>query len=117
MEAREIIDPTTFNELKGTVGADFIKELIDTFNLETAELIEQLRQVLAAKDAPSFGRVAHSIKSSSASLGALVFSQQARELEMLGKANDLSSAGPKLESLAIEFIQVKNCLEGLRNEP
>jgi HPt (histidine-containing phosphotransfer) domain-containing protein len=72
------------------MGADFIVELIDTYNSETGELIVQLHRALADCDAASFGRVAHSIKSSSASLGALDFSQQARELEMLGKANDLS---------------------------
>ncbi len=114
MEAQAIIDLTTFHSLQETVGADFVNELIDTYNLETAELIEQLRQSLAVQDAASFGRVAHSIKSSSASLGALAFSQQARELEMLGKASDLSNAGPKLERLAADFLQVKNHLEELK---
>lgn len=117
MEAQVIIDPVTFNGLKELMGADFIPELIDTYNTETGGLIEQLRQALVAQDATSFGRFAHSIKSSSASLGALAFSQQARELEMLSKANDLSGAGPKLEQLAADFLQVKRCLEGLRDEP
>jgi len=117
MEAQEIIDPLTFNELKDLMGADFVLELIETYNTETGGLIEQLRQALVAEDAASFGRFAHSIKSSSASLGALVLSRQARELEMLGKANDLSGAGPKLEQLAADFLQVKHCLEELRDEP
>lgn len=115
MEAQTIIDPTTFNELKDLMGSDFVIELIDTYINETGNLIEQLRQALTVKDSTSFGRLAHSIKSSSASLGALVFSQKARELEMLGKANDLSEAGPKLERLATDFLQVKNCLEELRD--
>ena len=117
MEAQVIIDPVTFNELKELMGADFVIELIDTYNTETGGLIEQLRQALAAGDAASFGRFAHSIKSSSASLGALTLSQQARELEMLGKANELSDAGAKLERVAADFLQVKRCLEELRDEP
>ena len=117
METKVFIDTATFNELKDQVGADFVIELIDTYSLETGGLIDQLHQALALKDAVAFGRLAHSIKSSSASLGALTFSQQARELEMLGKANDLSGAGPKLERLAADFLQVKRCLEELRNEP
>ena len=116
MEAHEIIDPVTFNQLKELMGADFALEIIDTYNSETSELIEQLRQALAARDAASFGRVAHSIKSSSASLGALAFSQLARQLEMLGKANDLSGAGPMLERVAADFLQVKRRLEELKNE-
>jgi hypothetical protein len=57
------------------------------------------------------------MKSSSASLGALAFSQQARELEMMGKANDLSGADKKLEKLAADFLLVRGRLEELRNEP
>jgi HPt (histidine-containing phosphotransfer) domain-containing protein len=117
MEAQIIIDPVTFDGLKDLMGADFIPELIDTYNTETGGLIEQLRQALVAQDAASFGRFAHSIKSSSASLGAMTFSQQARELEMLGKANDLSGAGPKVEQLAADFLRVKRRLEELRDEP
>src|SRR5512144_1194076 len=108
METQVIIDPETFNSLKDLMGADFIGELIDTYNNETGGLIEQLRQALTTQDATSFGRFAHSIKSSSASLGAMGFSQQARELEMLGRANDLSGAGPKVEQLATDFLQVKH---------
>ncbi len=117
MENQVIIDPETFNNLKDLMGADFVIELIDTYNTETGELIERLHQALAARDAAAFGRTAHSIKSSSASLGALAFSQQARELEMMGKANDLADANPRLEVLAAGFELVKRRLEELRHEP
>jgi HPt (histidine-containing phosphotransfer) domain-containing protein len=117
MEAQAPIDLATYSDLKDLMGADFIVELIDTYCLETGDLIKKLRQALAAGDAASFGRLAHSIKSSSASLGALAFSQQARELEMMGKASDLSDAAPKLERLASDFVQVKHHLEELRDEP
>jgi HPt (histidine-containing phosphotransfer) domain-containing protein len=117
MEDQVIIDRNTFNDLKDLMGADFIVELIDTYFQETSALIEQLHQALEAGDAVSFGRYAHSIKSSSASLGALNFSQQAREMEMLGKAGDLLNAEPKLERLAAEFPAIQRCLEELRNEP
>jgi HPt (histidine-containing phosphotransfer) domain-containing protein len=117
MEAHEIIDAATYNQLKELMGADFVLEIIDTYNTETGGLIEQLGQALADGDAASFGRIAHSIKSSSASLGALVFSQQARDLEMLGKANNLAGASQKLERVAADFLQVKRRLEELKNEP
>ena len=117
MQAQDAIDAVTFTGLKDQVGADFVVELIDTYNTETGELIERLCQALADQDAAAFGRLAHSIKSSSASLGALAFSQQARELEMLGKASELSGAGPKVKQLAADFVLVKRRLEELRNEP
>lgn len=116
MEEQAIIDISTYTQLKEQMGADFIIELIDIYNLETGTLIEQLGQALSSGEAASFGRYAHSIKSSSASLGALAFSLQARELEMMGKANDLSGAGQKLEKLSADFLMVKQCLEELKNE-
>ena len=117
MESQNIINLSTIQELKDQLGADFVVELIDTYCQEAGELIEQLRQSLAANDSVSFSRYAHSIKSSSASLGAIGFSQQARELEMQGKAGELSGADLKLEHLATDFVLVKQQLEELRNEP
>jgi HPt (histidine-containing phosphotransfer) domain-containing protein len=117
MEEQAIIDIPTYNQLKEVMGADFVSEIIDTYNNETEALISQLGQALSSGDAVSFGRYAHSIKSSSASLGAMIFSQQARELEMMGKANNLTGADQKLEKLSTAFLNVKQCLEELRNEP
>lgn len=117
MGVQEVIDLKTFNDLRAQLGSDFVTELIDTYSHDTEELLENLRQALVAKDAVSFERFAHTIKSSSASLGALVFSQQARELEMIGKSSDLSNADSKLELLSVGFLQVKRNLEELKNEP
>lgn len=115
MEEQDIIDLPTYNQLKEMMGEDFMQELIDTYNSETGDLIEQLGQALKNGDPAVFGRLAHSIKSSSASLGALTFSQQARELEMMGKANDLAGADAKLASLVAVFGSVRQRLEGLKN--
>jgi HPt (histidine-containing phosphotransfer) domain-containing protein len=116
MEEHAIIDMPTFTQLKEQMGADFIVELIDTYNVETQGLIDQLGQALHSGEAASFGRYAHSIKSSSASFGALAFSQLARELEMMGKTNDLTGASQKLERLCADFLLVKRSLEELKNE-
>jgi len=116
MEEHAIIDMPTFTQLKEQMGADFIVELIDTYNVETQGLIDQLGQALHAGEAASFGRCAHSIKSSSASFGALAFSQLARELELMGKANDLTGASQILERLSADFLLVKRSLEELKNE-
>jgi HPt (histidine-containing phosphotransfer) domain-containing protein len=116
MQEQAIIDLPTFNQLKEIMGDQFIFELIDTYYIETASLIEQLRKALTAGESVSFGRYAHSIKSSSASLGAFGFSQQARELEMMGKSSNLSGAPSKLDLLATSFLEVKRCLEDLKHE-
>ena len=116
MATPDIIDLSTFRDLKDLMGPD-LGDLIDTYTTETRDVIARLRQALAAGDAEAFRRLAHSIKSSSASLGALSFSQQARDLEMVGKSGDLSGAGPGLDALAAGFLHVKENLEALKNEP
>ena len=108
-----IIHPQVFNELQATLGADFIGELIDTYCEETPELLEQLQQALSQNDAEAFRRAAHSIKSSSASLGALEFSAQAKDLELLGKSGDISGAGEKVARLRVDYAQVEQALHVL----
>lgn len=111
------IDIETYNALKEAMGADFIGELVDTYCSETPQLIHQLQDAFEKGDAETFRRSAHSIKSSSASFGALDFSAQARELEMIGKAGDLSSAGEKVQNLVRTYDQVSQSLQELKNEP
>jgi len=95
-----IIDPVVFESLKATMGEDFVGELVDIYFSETADLIEKLKIAMEEEDANSFRRAAHSIKSSSASMGALEFSAQARSLEEIGKSGELKRAEGEL----IEFI-------------
>jgi HPt (histidine-containing phosphotransfer) domain-containing protein len=110
-----IIDPTTIAELKATVGADFIGELIDAYLDDTPRLIADLELQLAKQDAVGFGRIAHSIKSSSASLGALSFAALAKELEMIGKEGNLVGVEPRVKRLATEYTRVKSSLEELKD--
>jgi histidine phosphotransfer protein HptB len=117
MNVEPVIDPLAFAELKATVGADFIVELIDAYLDDTPRLIKELAESLAQKDATKFGRTAHSIKSSSAALGALQFSTLAKELELIGKQGDLSGAETKVEQLQKHYVQVQRSLEELRDEP
>ncbi len=116
MNTIEIIDQATMNDLKETVGADFVIELIDAYLQETPSLIEGLQRSLAGQDAVAFTRAAHSIKSSSASLGLLAFSAQAKELEMLGKESRLADARPKVDSLCTAFDLVQKRLAEYKNE-
>jgi HPt (histidine-containing phosphotransfer) domain-containing protein len=117
LNAEPVIDGLTFAELKTTVGADFIGELIDAYLDDTPRLINELAESLAQQDATKFSRTAHSIKSSSASLGALPFSLLAKELEMIGKQGNLSGAESKVKQLQENYFHVQQKLEELRDEP
>lgn len=110
-----IIDQNIISELKVTVGDDFLVELIDTYLEETPRLLSELEQFLLKQDAAAFGRTAHSIKSSSASLGALSFSAQAKELEMMGKSGELAGADVKVKALGVDYKRVQIALKELKD--
>jgi len=109
------IDVATFENLKAMMGDDFIGELIDAYFEEAPQLIGQIEQALASGDAEVFRRAAHSLKSSSASFGAMQFSARAKELELIGKEGNLAGTGEKVAKLKLDYISVHDSLEALRN--
>jgi len=113
MNSENIIDPATFEALRDAMGADFLPELVQIYLDETPQIIEKLQQALAKQDCEAFRLAAHSIKSTSNSMGALPFGLLARELEMMGRAGSLEGAVGKVEGLLKAYDQVRESLEGL----
>ena len=108
-----VIDLNAFNILKESTDADFIRELINTF-LEDAPLqIQQMKDAIDKKDAELFKRAAHTVKSNAATFGATQLASLARELESMGRENNLE-IGNRLEALEEAFYQVKNQLNELK---
>jgi len=109
------IDVATFENLRTMMGADYIGELIDAYFEEAPQLIGQIEQSLASGNAEVFRRAAHSLKSSSASFGALQFSARAKELEMIGKEGNLDGTFEKVANLKEDYNAVHAALEALRD--
>jgi HPt (histidine-containing phosphotransfer) domain-containing protein len=107
------LDLNTFNELKESTGADYIGELIDAFLDDAPGLFTQMKSALANKDAESFRRAAHSMKSNAATFGAMELSLLAKELETAGRENNLE-IGNKLEVMEKAYHQVENQLRALK---
>ena len=107
------IDMNTFNDLKESTGADYIGELIDAFLDDAPNLFSQMKAALANKDAESFRRAAHSMKSNAATFGAMELSLLAKELESLARENDLE-IGNRLEVMEDTFHQVESQLRTLK---
>jgi HPt (histidine-containing phosphotransfer) domain-containing protein len=109
-----VIDKITFDELKQMSGEDFINELIDTFLEDAPKMIAEIKSALAANNADTFRRAAHSMKSNAATFGASQLSALAKELEMLGKENKLNETGDRLKSLDEAYETVRSELTGLK---
>lgn len=107
------IDLPTFERLTQDLGADFVGELIETYCLETPQLIAQLPQALASQNAAAFRQAAHSIKSTSNTLGALQLGTLAQELETMGREGNLADVHGQVDQLAAEYDRVQQALKDL----
>ena len=107
------IDKTTFEELKQLSGADFINELIDAFLDDAPHMIQNMQTAVATGDVESFRRNAHSLKSNAYTFGATELGALARELEFMGKENNLD-VGDRFVVLQEALGKVVEELKGLR---
>ena len=108
-----VIDPAIFNGLTQMVGADFITELVVTFLEDGPHMLEELRSSLAANDAETFKRAAHSLKTNASTFGATELAELAKALEMLGRSNNLREVGNLLEVLEEAYTQAASGLKGM----
>lgn len=108
-----VIDRKTFENLKDNSGAEFTAELIDTFLADGPRQLAALTSALAAGDAESFRRAAHSLKSNAATFGALELAALARELEDTARAGNLPAA-ERLAALQSSYDDASVELTGLR---
>ena len=110
MPALPVVDPETIRYLRelspGDNGA-FLREIIGIFIADTPLRIAELEESLRASDAEKFARAAHSIKGSSANLGAAALRAVAAQLEERSRVEPASTLGPLLESLKAEYARAE----------
>lgn len=111
--AAPVIDRAVFDNLKEMMGADYIVELVNAFLEEAPTLIAQLRPALEAKDADTFRRAAHSVKSNASTFGATNLFEQARELEFMARENRLGEVGNRIEILEETYRRAAGVLKDL----
>jgi signal transduction histidine kinase/CheY-like chemotaxis protein len=82
-----------------------------TFLADIPHRVEALRNHLDARDSKGIACQAHTIKGASAAVGCDSLRRLAQALEKAGKASELESARPILESLGDEFERIKKAIE------
>ena len=75
-----------------------------------------LRQALESGDAKTFERMAHTLKSNSALIGAMQLSELCEEMEAIGKSGVLKQAVDKIGPVLSEFEEVKIELSSILNK-
>lgn len=108
-----VLDGPTLEALFESVGdnSEFLAELIDTYVADAPAQVASLRAALEAGDVEALVRPAHTLKSSSASLGALGLAEQCRQLEHAARDGSLGGAADAVEAIAAEVDRVATALE------
>ena len=99
------IDRAAFADLLENVGGDraFLAELVSTYVGDSPSLFEELRAAIGAGDAAVARRAAHSLKSTSASMGALDLSRLCREIEMVAASGTLTGLAASVDEAEAEY--------------
>ena len=117
-----VIDVEVLDELERSVGDDrqFVRELVETYLDDTPKLIANIRSGIADGDVERTNRAAHTLKSNSASVGAMGLSAMARELETMTSmattvADDIAEpeVGTLADVISAEFEEVRDELNRL----
>ena len=105
-----LLDERILEELVANTDAGFVRELLDTYLDDSPRLLDELRSGLAAQSPETVRRAAHSLKSNSASVGALSLSAQAKALELTAKSGQLDSAADRIDEIAARYGLVAEAL-------
>ena len=98
-------------------GPSVLERAIDMYLENAPAALEELRRSIAGGDASAIWRIAHGLKSSSASLGAKQLAQHVGEMEGRARQNDLAEADSRFVSIEAEFKKVSMALrQTLREE-
>jgi HPt (histidine-containing phosphotransfer) domain-containing protein len=88
-----------------------LPSLIEGFFAEAPRLIAKAGCYLDEKQAADLMRAAHTLKSNSATFGAMALSASARELEVAAREDALQGAGELLRRIQTEFEQARLALQ------
>jgi TMAO reductase system sensor TorS len=118
MEPREersvpIIDQSVLNSLRDLQmegKPDILKRVISAYISSTAPLIVTLKEAYSVMDIEGTQNSAHSLKSSSANVGAIKLSELCKELEMNCRKNTLENAEFLISEIVFELTLVSDVL-------
>ncbi|MBG6081674.1 Hpt domain-containing protein [Rubrivivax gelatinosus] len=100
-----MLDDTALARLReldpdGSLGV--VGRVLETFRMALGRDLDRLKQARDAGDLKTVGEVAHKVKSSSASVGALELSTLCAEIERRVRVGDTADIAPRVQALLAE---------------
>jgi CheY-like chemotaxis protein len=112
-KAAEVLDRQVLDQL-GKVRTngkpELLTRVINLYLAESPKLIYKLKQAAGASDAPEIARSAHSLKSSSANVGAKLLSRYCEDIEASARRGDTEEARRILAKIETEHGSVQTAL-------
>ena len=109
-----VLDAAVLDELRASVEGDsaFVVHLVEAYLADGAQHVADVATALDTVDAAALVRPAHTLKSSSATVGATRLAAMARELEMDGRAGTLeaAAAGQRIASVRAAWEEASAAL-------
>ena len=106
------IDQATLDHLLDITGGDleFLDELVDTYLADGETQVAALQAAVVADDTEGLVRPAHTLKSSSANVGALSLADACRALEADARGGAVAGAGERVAAIADRFAAARAAL-------
>jgi len=92
--------------LKRPGHPDPLGKLLARYLEDSRQLVDQLRHAIESNDPATLQTIAHRLKSSSATLGALTMAARCKELEALGLSHRIEEASDHFRHLERDFEAV-----------
>lgn len=100
------LDPEVIEELREMMGAD-TQTLVRIYLEDSPQLLAQLQDAYLRRDSTAAIAPAHTLKSSSANLGAMQLSKIALSIETEARGGSIDKAALEMKDLLAEFERVK----------
>jgi signal transduction histidine kinase/CheY-like chemotaxis protein/HPt (histidine-containing phosphotransfer) domain-containing protein len=113
-ESPPVLDLAALKRLRDTLGkqADqMLPGLIENFFTDAPKLIAEAQRTLEQNQTVELRRAAHTLKSTSATFGALALSALARELEYKARDGALVGADDLLKQIEAEYVKAQTALK------
>ena len=114
--ARDVINMHALENIRALSpdrGGALVQRVVAAYVGDTPQHLQTLRQAIAGVDTGSLRKVAHSLKSSSANVGAEVLAQMCKEMENLGRTDSTEGASGILTDMEHEFQAVRDSLSAI----
>lgn len=106
-----LLDANILNSLR---EIDALEEVIDIYLEQSPILLEKIASAVDLTDPQQLREAAHSLKSTSAALGANMLSELSKQLEEMARAGTTDGALPLVTRVEAEYGRVKAALEAER---